>query len=58
MRQLSLLGDEPLGFDPALPGLVRRDLGSGAWVDTAVGWVRGAERLFTRVSAAAPWGSR
>jgi alkylated DNA repair dioxygenase AlkB len=54
-RQLSLLGDEPPGFDPALPGLARRDLGSGAWVDTAEGWVTGVERLFTLVSEAAPW---
>lgn len=55
--QPSLLGDEPPGFDPELAGLVRRDLGSGAWIETLDGWVQGADRLFTLVNEAAPWAS-
>jgi alkylated DNA repair dioxygenase AlkB len=55
--QPSLLGDEPPGFDPGLPGLVHRDLGAGAWLETVEGWAQGADRLFDVVRAAAPWQS-
>lgn len=53
--QPSLLGDEPTTFDPALAGIERHDLGSGAWYDVLPAWVSGADALFSRVSTAAPW---
>lgn len=53
--QPSLLGDHEPAFDPALAGIERRDLGSGAWCDLLPGWVRGADTLFARVHAEAPW---
>ena len=53
--QPSLLGDEQPAFDPALAGLERRDLGSGAWCDVLGGWVTGADRLFAQLTDAAPW---
>jgi alkylated DNA repair dioxygenase AlkB len=53
--QPSLLADEPPAFDPALSGVERHDLGTGAWYDVASGWVAGADALFAQVSDAAPW---
>jgi alkylated DNA repair dioxygenase AlkB len=53
--QPSLLGDEHPSFDPALVGLERCDLGSGAWYDRLTGWVTGADALFAEVNEAAPW---
>jgi alkylated DNA repair dioxygenase AlkB len=43
--------------DPAFAGADRRDLGSGAWLEVVPGWVSGADVLFERVLAAAPWAS-
>ncbi|HET6954037.1 MAG TPA: alpha-ketoglutarate-dependent dioxygenase AlkB [Acidimicrobiales bacterium] len=55
--QPTLLGDGPPAFDATLAGAVRHGLGAGAWYDLVVGWVRGADRLFADVVAAAPWAS-
>ena len=46
--------------DPVITGELvgrarRRFLGSGAWVDTVPGLVAGADGLFDRILAAAPW---
>ena len=46
--------DEP-GFDPGFGGVVRTDLGGGAWLDLVPGWVRGATALLDQIIAAAPW---
>ncbi len=53
--QPSLLGGDQPTFDPALAGLVRRDLGSGAWCDMLTRWVAGADTLFAELTEAAPW---
>ena len=57
--QASLLGAgvEP-SCDPSFDGARRRFLGQGAWVDLALGWVQGADELFERLLAAAPWSTR
>lgn len=53
--QPSLLAETPVSFDPALSGLERHDLGSGAWYDLVPSWVGGADALFALVADAAPW---
>ncbi|MGH9232418.1 MAG: alpha-ketoglutarate-dependent dioxygenase AlkB [Acidimicrobiales bacterium] len=53
--QPSLLGDAQPAFDPALTGVGRRVLGSGAWLDVLPAWVGGADTLFTEVVECAPW---
>jgi alkylated DNA repair dioxygenase AlkB len=53
--QPSLLGDAQPVFDPALTGVERRVLGSGAWLDLLPAWVGGADTLFTEVIEGAPW---
>ncbi len=53
--QPSLLGGDQPTFDPALAGVERRDLGSGAWCDILTGWVTGDSALFEAVADAAPW---
>jgi alkylated DNA repair dioxygenase AlkB len=53
--QPSLLDIAEPGFDPGFAGLERRDLGSGAWLETVPGWVHGADTLFETLLAAAPW---
>jgi alkylated DNA repair dioxygenase AlkB len=54
--QPSLLGADTPHCDPTFAGAERRDLGSGAWLELASGWVDGADTLFETVLAAAPWG--
>jgi alkylated DNA repair dioxygenase AlkB len=53
--QPSLLDVAALGFDATYRGLVRHDLGSGAWVDVVPGWVEGSAQLFETLLADAPW---
>jgi alkylated DNA repair dioxygenase AlkB len=53
--QPSLLDGDPPAFDRSLAGLVRRELGSGAWYDVVEGWVSGADRLFANLVERAPW---
>jgi alkylated DNA repair dioxygenase AlkB len=55
--QPSLLGVGAVAFDDSLAAAVRTDLGSGAWIDVVEGWVTGADQLFDRVCAEAPWAS-
>ncbi len=59
-----------MGWQPSLPnggevdldgrftGITRRDLGSGAWIDHASGWVQGADELFGQLLDAVSWQSR
>ena len=54
--QPSLLGAATPRCDPTFAGAERRDLGSGAWLELASGWVDGADTLYESVLAAAPWG--
>jgi alkylated DNA repair dioxygenase AlkB len=54
--QPSLLGAATPRCDPTFAGAERRELGSGAWLELASGWVDGADTLFETVLAAAPWG--
>jgi alkylated DNA repair dioxygenase AlkB len=56
--QPSLLGGQSVGFDPTFARAVRQDLGSGAWLEVAPGWVEGPDTLFEAVLEAAPWKER
>jgi alkylated DNA repair dioxygenase AlkB len=56
--QPSLLGREPIGFDPGLSGLTRIQLDETAWLDHLPGWVRGADALFDEVVRTRAWGQR
>jgi alkylated DNA repair dioxygenase AlkB len=49
--------DEP-AVDAALPGIARRELADGAWVDHRAGWLTGADEVFARVLDLAPWGEQ
>lgn len=50
---LDLADDVTVG---SLAGAVRRTrLTEGAWIDVLPGWVRGADRLFERLTAVVPW---
>jgi hypothetical protein len=44
LYQASLFTEAP-GFDPSLAGLVRTDLGAGAWIDHLPGWIKGHEAM-------------
>lgn len=56
--QASLLGGGEPAFDATFPGIERHGLAHGAWVDHHPGWLAGADVLFERVVAQAPWGRR
>jgi alkylated DNA repair dioxygenase AlkB len=45
-------------LDDRFTGLVRQDLGDGAWVDHVPAWVSGAADLFDRLVRALTWTSR
>jgi alkylated DNA repair dioxygenase AlkB len=45
-RQLGLFGHEEPDFDAEFRSLRRIELGDGAWLDFAPGWLRGHSRLF------------
>jgi alkylated DNA repair dioxygenase AlkB len=53
--QLSLLDRERPGFDRALAGLVRRDLGDGAWVGHLTHFLRGHQTLLDDLERSAAW---
>ncbi|HSL58744.1 MAG TPA: alpha-ketoglutarate-dependent dioxygenase AlkB [Acidimicrobiales bacterium] len=55
VRQPSLLDGGPPRLDASFATARRRDLGRGAWIDEAPGWVAGADQLFDEIAAAAPW---
>ena len=40
---------EDVGLRPLAPGIDRRTLSRGAWIDVRPGWVTGADELFTRL---------
>ncbi|NIK58791.1 alpha-ketoglutarate-dependent dioxygenase AlkB [Kribbella shirazensis] len=39
----------------ALGGVVRTDLGRGAWVDVLPGWLTGADQVYERLARDVPW---
>jgi len=51
-------GGAAVEVDVGFHGLVRHELGSGAWVDVVPGWLRGADELFVRLLRDTPWGHR
>ncbi|GAC1540681.1 MAG: alpha-ketoglutarate-dependent dioxygenase AlkB [Polyangiales bacterium] len=55
--QLSLFGRDAPRFDASLARLERRDLGHGAWIDLARGWLGGHASLFDSLARALPWRS-
>ncbi len=57
IEQSSLFTAVDLSIDRTFSSSRRRDLGSGAWVDYAPGWLSGDERLFALVAETAPWTS-
>ncbi len=55
MFQGSLLASTPVGVDAGFSGLVRHDLGEGAWIDEVPGWLGGADEVFVDLAERAPW---
>lgn len=53
--QLSLADQWAPGADAGFQGLIRRDLGKGAWVDFAPGWLSGQQKLFEMMLASCDW---
>jgi alkylated DNA repair dioxygenase AlkB len=56
--QPSLLDGPGVTVDRGFGGLVRHELGGGAWVDVAPGWLQGADALFDRLLRDTPWAQR
>jgi alkylated DNA repair dioxygenase AlkB len=56
--QGSLLGDGDPTPDATFATVERIDLGDGAWVDVAPGWLQGADTLFERLLATVAWQER
>jgi alkylated DNA repair dioxygenase AlkB len=55
--QSSIFGGAPEP-DASFARLERTDLGRGAWVDHAAGWLGGSDALFEELVATAPWRQR
>ncbi len=53
--QPSLFGHDPDPRPGSFDGLEHIDLGRGAWVDRAFGWMHGADRLFEELLESVPW---
>jgi alkylated DNA repair dioxygenase AlkB len=53
--QQSLLASAEPSCDDTFARADRRDIGAGAWLETAPGWVDGADALLATVLAEAPW---
>jgi alkylated DNA repair dioxygenase AlkB len=56
--QGSLFGVGAAGPDVDFAGLVRHDLGGGAWVDHQPAWLSGSDDLLAEVVARLPWRQR
>lgn len=55
--QASLFDDPAAGtrFAPLAGSVLRRELGSGAWVDVLPGWLSGSDTLFAHLSDTVGW---
>ncbi|MCO4761703.1 MAG: alpha-ketoglutarate-dependent dioxygenase AlkB [Myxococcales bacterium] len=53
--QGSLFGHDTIDFDPTFAKLRRTDLGAGAWLDHAPGFLSGHERLFAHLGRVTDW---
>lgn len=54
--QLPLLGRASVAsFDSTFRGLVRHDLGDGAWIDRQASWLSGHGQLLEHLTARVPW---
>lgn len=53
--QLDLFSLETVGFDAGFGGVVRHEIGLGAWVDHHPAWVRGHEALFDQLRRELSW---
>ena len=53
--QITLFGKSPVSFDRAFEGCHRLELGHGAWVDYAPGWLQGHETLFVELERSVAW---
>ena len=53
--QTSLLAAGDVALDREFATLSRRELGSGAWVDHAPGWLSGADTVFAELLSGVPW---
>lgn len=56
--QPSLFDRAPAGLDRTFARLGRLDLGGGAWLDHAPGWISGSDLLFEQVLRTRRWGER
>jgi alkylated DNA repair dioxygenase AlkB len=56
-RQLDLFSAPSVTFDPTFASLVRHDIGLGAWVDHAPGWVQNHDALFDELERSLAWRS-
>ena len=54
-QQPNLFGRGEPGFDPGFPGLRRRPLARGAWVDHLPGWIEGHEAVFAALWSRTRW---
>jgi hypothetical protein len=54
-RQVSLFGGGEARIDATFRSLRRTDLGRGAWIDVARGWLSGHEQLFEQLRGEARW---
>jgi alkylated DNA repair dioxygenase AlkB len=55
MVQAALFGREAPSFDERFDGIVRRELGEGAWVEQLRGFVRGHDVLFNDLLVSIRW---
>jgi alkylated DNA repair dioxygenase AlkB len=53
--QLGLFGREPMSVDESFGHLERVDLGDGAWLELARGWLRGDQQLFDHLLHTTDW---
>jgi alkylated DNA repair dioxygenase AlkB len=53
--QGSLFDDDEQVTVRPMNGLIRQELGRGAWIDVLPGWVGGADQLFKALAADVPW---
>jgi alkylated DNA repair dioxygenase AlkB len=53
--QLGLFGAEPLAIDSSFGGLLRTELGNGAWIEHVQGFVLGHERLLDELVHTVRW---